>query len=40
MDDKFFKDHMGEEINSKGVSSYSVKVVALRVGWMLNDENG
>lgn len=40
MDDKFFNEKMGENTDSKGVPSYSVKVVALRVGWMLNHKNG
>ena len=39
VDDKFYKEKMGERLNDPDYSSYPVRVVALRIGWMLKSED-
>jgi hypothetical protein len=38
IDDLFYKNHMGEEIDTR--HSFPVKVVALEIGWILNYAEG
>jgi len=40
IDHKYYKDFMGEEKDNVDYSSYPVKLVGLKIGWILNDEAG
>lgn len=39
VDQLFYSQMMGENINKTSYSSYPVKVVALRIGWMLQSKS-
>lgn len=39
VDNKFYKDRMNERINDPSCSSYPVRVVALRAGWILKTDD-
>jgi len=40
VDQLFYTQNMGENLNKTTYSSYPVKVVALRIGWMLQSSDG
>jgi len=40
VDEKYYKDFMGEDKTNVDYSSYPVNVVGLRLGWVLNDVEG
>lgn len=40
VDNQFYKDGMEERMNDPECSSYPVKVVALRCGWILKSSDG
>ena len=39
VDNKFYREVMGERMEDPSCSSYPVKVVAFRMGWMLKSED-
>lgn len=39
VDNKFYRESMGENVDDPSYSSFPVKVVALRMGWMLKSED-
>lgn len=39
VDERFYNDRMGEQINNSDCSSYPVRVLAMHVGWMIKSED-
>lgn len=40
IDDVYFKDKMGENIDNNEYSSYPINLKAFRLGWLLMEEDG
>ena len=39
VDNKFYEEHLGESLNDPDCSSFPVKVVAFKIGWMLQSDD-